>query len=83
MEPKRSVRRIQRPLPPPAPTTATPPAEPDGSHLKMETIAEVSTLRTGRTNSIQSDPGIDDRKRSKGPHMNGGKLYLPHPYQLF
>ncbi|KAF5390234.1 hypothetical protein D9757_002956 [Collybiopsis confluens] len=72
MEPKsRSVRRIQRPLPPPAPTTGTPPAEPDGSQQKMETITEVSTLRTGRTNSIHSESGVDDRKRSKSPQMNG------------
>ncbi|KAJ3721309.1 hypothetical protein DFJ43DRAFT_1141100 [Lentinula guzmanii] len=60
MEPKSwNIRRIQRPLPPPAATSETSTDKMDGLH-RMETT-EVSTVRTGRTNSLSSE--ITNSKR--------------------
>ncbi|KAJ4483890.1 hypothetical protein J3R30DRAFT_3402487 [Lentinula aciculospora] len=68
MEPKsRSIRRIPRPLPPPAPSSET--DEMDGLH-KMETITEVSTVRTGRTDSLSSE--VTNSKR-RVQNLNGVK----------
>ncbi|KAJ3820747.1 hypothetical protein F5880DRAFT_1487436 [Lentinula raphanica] len=79
MEPKsRSVRRIQRPLPPPVPTTETPSEEMDGLH-KMETITEVSTVRTGRTNSLNSER-TNTKRSPQSP--NGGESSLNSIYRI-
>ncbi|KAF9059592.1 hypothetical protein BDP27DRAFT_1341197 [Rhodocollybia butyracea] len=64
------TRKIQR-LPPPVPST--PPEEMDGLNQKMETITEVSTVRTRKTSASSDGTNSNQRDRGQSPQRNGVK----------